>query len=148
MTADQWVTLLGQLLVASPGVAACLYALYQWRNRGSNVRKSEAETDKAAADGVEAVTRAATSLVDVYSKQFGTMQQQIGALQAQRDERDKTISELKTTIAENKHDSDVKNEELLRDNAKLSAQVDILTKQVIALGGQPLGKPGTGPLKG
>lgn len=149
MTTDQFLTLIGQLLVASPGIAACMYALYQWRNRKTDIQKTDAETERAAAEGVDAVTRAATSLVDVYSKQFGQQQQQIGALQAQRDERDHQIGELKETIASNKRDSDAKIEELTRDNAKLTAQVNILTEQVMALGGIPLGrKPGTGPLGG
>lgn len=159
MTVEQGLALLGQFLSSLAGVAALIYAIIQWRRQKTQAGQDVAEAQKVTSEGVEAITRAASTIVESYRTEVGSMQIKLGALQAQREERDKKVQDLTDALSKLKLDTDkqidtIKKDSakeidtLKQDNATLTAQVNILTDQVLALGGEPLGKkkPGTGSL--
>lgn len=110
------------------GIGSVVIGVYNLRKIPSDIKKNISDAFNSDANGIKAIVDSATKLVEQYRTDFGNMRETIGSLTAKVEEKDSRIERLEVQIIE-------------RDKhiAKLEAQVSILTAQVIAVGGTPLG---------
>ncbi len=123
------------LIAGMPGILVFVYQVFQLLNAR---KKNKAETDKARAEADSIYAQVS----ERYAAQVGAMQEQIRKLLESERERGTRIGVLESQVLR----LQAENQALRDRQSELATGIDVLTRQIVALGQKPAWKRNTGQL--